>query len=251
MTVTIGLIFFIYGLVFGSFFNVVGLRVPNDSLFTQKRSYCDVCNRTLTWQELIPVFSFIKQKGRCMKCQSPISLLYPVMEVATGLLFLLTYLVYGISWETLFGLILISLIMSVTVSDWVYQKIPNKLLVFYTPLVIIYRLFFQLSPYWTSIVGAVFAFILVFLIIIISKGGMGAGDLKYYTFFGFVFGFNYFLLLFFLSTVYGALYGMIMIASNKATRKSRIPFGPFIGFAALTVYFFGDSIIQWYLNFLL
>lgn len=250
MTLTLGLIFFIYGLVFGSFFNVVGLRVPNDSLFTQKRSYCDVCNRTLTWQELIPVFSFVKQKGKCLKCQSPILLLYPVVETATGLLFLLNYLLYGISWYTLFGLILISLVMSVTVSDWVFQRIPNKLLLFYTPIVIIYRLFFPLSPYWTSVVGAVFAFVLVFLIILLSKGGMGVGDLKYYTFFGFVFGFNQFLLLFFLSTIYGALYGMSMMLFNKATRKSRIPFGPFIGLAALTVYFFGDSLIQWYVSFL-
>ncbi|GAA0361908.1 A24 family peptidase [Alkalibacterium iburiense] len=251
MTLTLGLIFFIYGLVFGSFFNVVGLRVPNDSLFTQKRSYCDVCNRTLTWQELIPVFSFVKQKGKCSTCQSSISLLYPVMELGTALLFLLTYLVYGISWHTLFGLLLISLVMSVTVSDWVYQKIPNKLLIFYTPLVILYRLFFPLAPYWTSVVGAVFAFALVFLIILFSKGGMGVGDLKYYTFFGFVFGFSQFLLLFLLSTIYGTLYGLSMMLLNKATRKSRIPFGPFIGFAALTVYFFGNSIIQWYLNFLL
>ena len=86
MNVTITLIFFIYGLIFGSFFNVVGLRVPKGSLFSQTRSYCDTCERTLTWKELIPVFSFVIQKGKCRKCHEKISPVYPFMELATGLL---------------------------------------------------------------------------------------------------------------------------------------------------------------------
>lgn len=251
MTVILGTFFFIYGIVFGSFFNVVGLRVPKESLFSQNRSYCDTCKRTLSWKELIPVFSYIKQGGKCSGCESSISPLYPIMESLTGFLFLLTYLMYGISWETLLGLLLIALIIPVTVSDVVYQKIPNKILLFFTPLFIIYRLFIPLWPYWTSIFGALFAFVLVLIIILISKGGMGMGDLKYYTVFGFVFGFYPFLLLFFLSTLYGALYGLVMMRLKKVTRKSRIPFGPFIGLAVLTVFFFGDTLITWYLQLLL
>ncbi|MDZ7835814.1 MAG: hypothetical protein U5K84_11325 [Alkalibacterium sp.] len=80
---------------------------------------------------------------------------------------------------------------------------------------------------------------------------MGVGDLKYYTLFGFIFGFSHFLLLFFLSTLYGAVYGIVLMKIKKTGRKTRIPFGPFIGLAALTVFYYGDAVIQWYLNLLM
>lgn len=242
------LIFFLYGLVFGSFFNVVGLRVPMQSLFSQKRSYCDTCERTLTWRELVPVWSFAVQKGRCRGCSESISPLYPVMELTTGLLFAFTYYLTGFNSELVLGLLLIALIIPVTVSDIVYRRIPNRLLLFFSPFFILYRLISPLDPFWNSLAGAGGAFLLVLLIILISKGGMGIGDLKYYTLFGFVFGLGHFLLLFFLSTLYGAVAGGIMMKVKKQGRKTKIPFGPYIGLAALTVFYFGDILIQWYLN---
>ena len=77
MHTIVTVIFFVYGLVFGSFFNVVGLRVPTGTLLAQTRSYCDTCQRTLTWKELIPVWSFLRQRGRCSQCQEQISLAVP------------------------------------------------------------------------------------------------------------------------------------------------------------------------------
>jgi leader peptidase (prepilin peptidase)/N-methyltransferase len=234
--------------VFGSFFNVVGLRVPTQSLFTQKRSYCDTCERTLTWKELVPVWSFALQKGRCSGCGESISPLYPVMELTTGLLFAFTYYLTGFNPELVLGLLLIALIIPVTVSDIVYRRIPNRLLLFFSPIFILYRLIYPLDPFWNSLAGAGGAFLLVFLIILVSKGGMGIGDLKYYTLFGFVFGLGHILLLFFLSTLYGAVAGGFMMKVKKLGRKTKIPFGPYIGLAALTVFYFGDILIQWYLN---
>ena len=124
-------IFFIYGLVFGSFFNVVGLRVPNGTLLAQTRSYCDTCQRILTWKELIPVWSFVRQSGRCRECKEKISVLYPIMELATGLLAAMTFYRYGWSGQTVLGLLLLALIVPITVSDLAYRKIPNKLLLFF------------------------------------------------------------------------------------------------------------------------
>ncbi|OJF90907.1 A24 family peptidase [Alkalibacterium sp. 20] len=248
MNILITSVALLYGLIFGSFFNVVGLRVPTQSLFDQNRSYCDTCERTLTWKELVPVWSFIIQRGRCKSCSQSISPLYPIMELATGLLFALTYYLTGFSSDLILGLLLIALIIPVTVSDIAHRRIPNRLLLFFGPLFIIYRIIYPLTPFWDSFLGAGFAFLLVFMIILISKGGMGVGDLKYYTLFGFIFGFSHFLLLFFLSTLYGALYGVVMMKVKKVGRKTKIPFGPFIGLAALTVFYFGDALIQWYLN---
>lgn len=242
------LIFFIYGLVFGSFFNVVGLRVPNQTLFKENRSYCDTCERTLTWNELIPVFSYLIQKGKCKKCHEPISVLYPLMELGTGLLFALTYWLFGWSHELGLGLLLISLIIPVTVSDIAYKRIPNRLLLFFAPLFILYRFLFPLNPFWLIFIGAALAFILVFLIILISKGGMGVGDLKYFTLFGFIFGPVQFLLLFFMSTLFGTIGGLITMRVKNVGKRSEIAFGPYIGLAAMTVFFVGDPLISWYVS---
>lgn len=248
MQITILLVFFIYGTIFGSFFNVVGLRVPTKTLFKQQRSYCDTCERTLTWSELIPVWSFFVQKGRCKECREKISPLYPIMEILTGVLFAFTYYRYGFTHSLLLGLLLISLIIPITVSDIVYQKIPNRILLFFTPLFIIYRILYPLNPWWSSMLGAFVAFGLVFLIILVSKGGMGMGDLKYYALFGFIFGIVDFFLLFFLSTLYGVIIGVIKMKRDGTGGKTKLAFGPFIGLAALTVFYFGDTIVQWYLQ---
>lgn len=250
MQIALLLILFTYGTIFGSFFNVVGLRVPTQTLFKQKRSYCDQCERTLGWTELIPIWSYVFQKGRCEKCGQKISVLYPVMEALTGFLFAYSYVHFGWSSSFVLSLLLVSLIIPITVADLAYQKIPNRILLFFTPLFVIYRIVYPLTPFWSSLVGALFAFILVFLIIYLSKGGMGVGDLKYYTLFGFVFGLPQFLLLFFLSTLYGVVAGFAIMKVKKTGRKTKIAFGPYIGLAALTALYFGESIIHWYIQLL-
>lgn len=248
MQTTLILLFFIYGTVLGSFYNVVGLRVPKETLFKQQRSYCDTCERTLSWTELIPIFSYLFQRGRCKGCGEKISPIYPIMEFITGFLFAYSFYRFGFSHLTVQGLLLTSLIVPITVSDITYQKIPNKILLFFTPLFMIYRFIYPLLPWWDSLLGAMVAFILVFIIILISKGGMGMGDLKYYTLFGFIFGLNYFFLLFFLSTLYGVVIGVVKMKKDGTGGKTRLAFGPFIGLAALTVFYFGPQIVNWYLN---
>lgn len=250
MHLLIMLILFVYGAVFGSFLNVVGLRVPTQTLFKEKRSYCDNCQRTLSWLELIPIGSYLFQKGRCRECEANISLLYPIMEASTGMLFAFSYYHFGFTRSFVLALSLIALIIPITVSDFFYQKIPNRILIFFSPLFILYRLLYPLHPFWTSILGALFAFFLVFIIIYLSNGGMGMGDLKYYTLFGFIFGFTHFLLLFFLSTFYGVIAGLFIMRKEGTGRKTKIAFGPYIGLAALTVHYYGDSIIYWYFNLL-
>ena len=250
MNVTITLIFFIYGLIFGSFFNVVGLRVPKGSLFSQTRSYCDTCERTLTWKELIPVFSFVIQKGKCRKCHEKISPVYPFMELATGLLAAFAYYRFGFSAPLLLALLVISLVIPITVSDIAYRLIPNKILLFFLPLFMLYHFIFSTISLWQALLGAGVAFGLLLLILILSKGGMGAGDLKYFTLLGFVFGPKGFLLTFFLSVLFGLVGGLITMKRAKQGVKTAIPFGPYIGLAALVVLFYGDVIITWYLSLL-
>ncbi|WP_225743924.1 A24 family peptidase [Marinilactibacillus sp. Marseille-P9653] len=250
MQTFIAIIFFVYGLVLGSFYNVVGLRVPIGTFWKQKQSYCYTCKRSLSWTELIPVISYLNQKGKCKGCGEPFSALYPIMEFSTGILFALSYLVFGFTLETIFSLIVVSMVIIITVSDIAYQKIPNKILLFFAPLISILLIVISNITFLSALIGAGLAFALIFLIIILSKGGMGMGDLKYFTLFGFIFGWKLFLLLFLLSTIYGAAVNSVLLITKKVSRKTKVPFGPYIGAAALTVLFFGNTLLDWYLSLL-
>lgn len=241
-------LFFLYGIILGSFYNVVGLRVPLGTLFQQKRSYCDTCERTLVWTELIPIISYIIQNGRCKACREKISPIYPIVEFVTGFLFAYSFYQFGWNHLTILGLLLTSLIIPITVADIIYHKIPNKILLFFIPIFFIYRIIYPLTPWWESILGIIIPFLLITLIIVLSKGGMGMGDLKYFMLFGFIFGTGSFFLLFFLSTLYGVIYSVIKMILSGLGVKNRIPFGPFIGLAALTVFFFEPEIYHWYFN---
>ena len=239
-------LFFILGAIFGSFFNVVGLRGPKGKSFTTDRSYCPNCQKKLNWYELIPVISYLIQAGKCRGCGQTIGKLYPIIELLTGLFFALSYWRFDLTLELVLSLIVVSLAIIIIVTDYTYTLIPNKILLFFLPILIIARIVTPLNPWWSPIVGSLTGFGLLLLIIIVSKGGMGAGDMKYFAVLGIVFGFPNILLVFFLSTLYGAVINIGLLALKKVTRKSAVPFGPYISFAALTVLFFGEQIINWY-----
>lgn len=248
LEVMMTIFFFLFGITLGSFFNVVGLRVPKKMPFAYDRSFCPSCHKQLSWFELIPVFSFIFQRGKCRTCQQKISLIYPIIELLTGLLFVLCYLMIGIELELIIALLLISMLMIVFVSDITYMLIPNKVLLFFLPLFMMMRVIQPLDPWWSSITGGTVAFILIALIIIVSKGGMGAGDMKLFGLLGIVLGLGKVLLTFFLASLLGALIGMILLLRKIIKRKQPIPFGPYIIVASIISYFFGDIIIEWYFS---
>nr|WP_305037894.1 A24 family peptidase [Gracilibacillus boraciitolerans] len=189
------------------------------------------------------------QRGKCKGCYRPIKKIYPIIELLTGICFAVSYHFYGISISLLFALLISSLAIIIIVTDSTYYLIPNKILLFFLPFVVIYRIFMPIDPWWSPLLGAAGIFTLMVIIIFVSNGGMGAGDMKYYTLLGLAFGYIDILLIFFLSILYGALISLGLIITKKADRKSEIPFGPHISFATLTVLFFGEQIKIWYLSF--
>lgn len=237
---------FIIGLLLGSFYNVVGLRIPNNESIVKPRSHCTTCNRTLTAIDLIPVFSFIFLRGKCRTCGTKISAIYPLIELITGLLFALSFYVIGFNPELVIALAFVSLLMIIMVSDINYMIIPDKVLLFFLVILGIARVFSPLTPWWDSILGAIVGFSLLALIAIVSKGGMGGGDIKLFFLIGLVLGTKETLLAFFLSTLFGAVIGGVGMLIGKVKRNKPIPFGPFIVIGSLMTYFFGDTIIEWY-----
>lgn len=242
---------FVIGAIFGSFYNVVGLRIPAGQSIVTPRSNCPTCKRTLTWIELIPVVSYVVQRGHCKKCATYISIKYPVFELTTAILFTLSPVIVGWSMELAVALVFISLLIIITISDLETMLIPDKVLLFFLVPLILLRMLEPLPYWWDSLAGAAFGFLLFLLLAIVSKGGMGGGDIKLMAVIGLVLGFSGTLLTIFLSSFLGAVFGIIGLLSGKLKRKHPIPFGPFIALGAIISYFYYDPILDWYINVIL
>lgn len=238
----------IFGLVFGSFYNVVGLRVPKKESIVTPPSHCVSCNRRLIAIDLVPVFSYIFLRGKCRTCGAKVSPIYAIMELVTGILFAFAMWKIGLTWELAVALLFISLLVIINVSDIAYMLIPDKILLFFLPFLIIGRILSPLEPWWDSLVGAAIGFSILLLIAVISKGGMGGGDIKLFLLIGLVLGTIDTLLTLFLASFIGMIIGLIVLKISGKGRKTPVPFGPSIAIAAIIVYFYGEQIIDAYFN---
>lgn len=240
---------FILGATLGSFYNVVGLRLPKGQSFVKsERSACPHCDHTLQWYELIPLFSYLIQRGKCRSCKTPISIQYFLIEVMTGGLFALSGFVFGFDWELLVSLLFVSMAVIIMVSDLAYMLIPNKVLLFFLPLFIGLRVLNPLDPWWSPLLGAVLGGGIILLIIILSRGGMGMGDMKLLAVMGVILGWQHTLITFMLACLIGTIIGVGLILTKKLKRKEPFPFGPSILIAGLIMYYFGEALITWYIG---
>jgi leader peptidase (prepilin peptidase) / N-methyltransferase len=239
---------FCVGLFLGLFYNVVGLRTPIKHSIIKPRSHCTSCNHILGLNELIPVLSYLFLRGKCRKCNAEVSHIYPIIELMTGILFLAASFQIGWEPELLVSLLLISLLVIVTVSDITYQLIPDKILLFFLPLILIARIISPLGEWWQPLVGGIVGFTTLLIIAILSKGGMGGGDIKLYGVLGITLGWEMVLVALFFSTVIGFVLGTIGMLIGRVKKRTPIPFGPSIAIGALITYFLGEDILYWYLN---
>lgn len=228
-------IFFIMGLIFGSFYNVVAYRLSNNiSLINPKRSMCPKCKKELGILELIPVFSYVFLKGKCKNCGEKISILYPFIELLTGLSFALSYYLYGFTIDLLLMLILVSYFSVVIYSDFKYMIIPDEVtiatIIFTLILIIIKGLYSNILVAFISIISTyIFAKVIGG---ILKKDAMGGGDIKLMFFVGLLLNYNA-LLAFFISSFLAFPPAFYATVKNK---NSKIAFGPFILLATIIIY---------------
>lgn len=248
MAITYTVFFTIFGLVFGSFYNVVGLRVPKKESIAFPPSHCTSCDRRLTALDLVPVFSYLFLRGRCRSCGEKIHWVYPLMEFITGGLFALSFWQIGFQPELIIAILFMSLLVIITVSDIAYMLIPDKVLLPIGALLLVLRLFIPLDPWWDSLVGAALGFGILMLVAIVSKGGMGGGDIKLFFVIGLVLGVSGTLLTLFFASLIGTVAGIVMLRIKNEGRKTPVPFGPSIALGAVIVYFWGGSLLNWYMN---
>lgn len=248
------IIFFILGLVFGSFYNVVGLRLCKRESLVFPSSHCPKCNHKLKFYELVPVFSYIFLKGKCKNCKEKISIMYPVIEFLTGVLFALSYYVYGISPELILSCLLCSLFIIVTVTDLNYYIIPDSIIVFFGISIFIYNIFTKgILDACTYVVYGAIMFLLMFSLMklgnfLFKEESLGGGDIKLMA----ILGMTVKPLVAVLSLSLGAFLALpgslYLLIKNK---DKIIPFGPFIIGAFIIVMLLGidtSDIINYLMN---
>lgn len=220
--------------------------MPKKESVISPPSHCTSCDRKLGIIDLVPVFSYLFLRGKCRGCGATISPIYPFIELVTGILFALSYYMIGFQLELIVAFIFISLLVIITVSDIAYMLIPNKILFPFGVILFVFRFISPLTPWWDGLLGAVIGFGVLLLIAVVSKGGMGGGDVKLFFVIGLVLGTVQTLLTLFLAALIGSMVGLVLLRITKQGRKTPIPFGPSIAVAAVISYFWGIKIVDWY-----
>jgi leader peptidase (prepilin peptidase)/N-methyltransferase len=235
---------FIIGIVIGSFLGVCIHRIPRGESPVAPRSHCSKCGAELSAAELIPIIGYILIWGRCRHCRERVSLWYLILEVGCGLLFAKVLGAEGFTLSSVNSLILISLAVVSAGIDFQHRIIPDALTL---PWMVVGLLIGALSGgiqgAFNRVLGIVGCGGLVFLIAILSRGGMGGGDIKFMALAGSFLGVPGGLTSFVIACIIGAIVGVVLIALGIKSRKDEIPFGPFMSVGAIIVCIFGERLI--------
>lgn len=238
-------VIFLFGLTLGSFLNVVICRLPLGQSVLLPPSHCPQCKNRLNWVNLVPLVSYVVQGGKCCNCGKVISLQYPIVEMATGLIYVGLYIVFGLKIKLGVALLFASVLIPLVVIDLQQQIIPDQL---NSTGAIAGLLAIVVSDitFINALIGAFIGGGLMLLIAIISRGGMGGGDIKMMAWVGFFLGWKLTLLALFLSFLIGGLGSLLLILFGIKKRKDFIPFGPFLAIGGGMAYVFGTEILAWY-----
>lgn len=240
MFVYISIIFFIIGTIFGSFYNVVGYRVPKGESLLYPSSHCTKCNHKLKPLELIPIFSFLILGGKCSKCKQKISWFYPIFEFLSGMLFMLSFIMFGLTFNCLLSILFVSMLLIIIVSDYQTMIIPDEVLIVFSVLILTVKYIIgSFNLVGISLLNGLGSFIFMFLLkllgdFIFKKESMGGGDIKLLGVYGIVLGFPLSIVSVFLAAIIGLPISLIFL---KVKKSHEIPFGPFLAVSALILWF--------------
>mgnify|MGYP000394787509 CR=1 FL=1 len=234
------------GLIFGSFTNVLIARIPAGESVVTPPSHCPRCGHRLGVLDLVPVLSWLFLRGKCRYCGERISPLYPLVELLTAALFIGVFLRWGLSAWTLAGWALTVILVACSFIDLDEGIIPDVITI---PGVILGLAvsFFTLG-FLPALWGALAFGGVLFLVAVISNGGMGGGDVKLAAVIGSFTGLPGAFITLLLSSFLGAVYGVTLMLVGRAGRKTPVKFGPFLAVAAYTAYLFASEIIAWYMG---
>lgn len=281
-----GLFIFLIGLFAGSFLGVLADRIQRNENVIKGRSYCESCKKELAWYDLIPLFSFLFLKGKCRYCGTKLSLFYPIIEISTGTLFVLTYIFVNFQFSIfnfqsinqfsifsefinlIYYLLMISSFIVIFFTDLKYGIIPDKIVFPAIIVSLFYLLFFNQQPARIAMqsvaggsltinllsgVGALAFFVIVsyLFFFLTKKEGLGGGDIKLSFLLGLFLGFPNIIIALYIAFLTGAAIAIILILwKKKSFTKGSLPFGPFLVMGGILSLFLGTQIYYYALSFL-
>jgi leader peptidase (prepilin peptidase)/N-methyltransferase len=265
----------VLGLAVGSFLNVVIYRLPlmmerawrrDCDEFTGKtpaqeerfdlsvpRSRCPHCGHMVNARDNIPVISYLLLRGRCRACGAHISLRYPLVEILTAALTVVTALHFGFNWQALFAVLLTWSLIALSFIDFDKQLLPDSITLPFLWLGLLLSLFDVYTDTQASIIGAAAGYLSLWSIyhlfrLLTGKEGMGYGDFKLFALFGAWLGWQSLPLIILLSSAVGAVIGISLIMFRGRDRSIPIPFGPYLAIAGWIALLWGEQLTAWYLR---
>ncbi|MCH8205629.1 MAG: prepilin peptidase [Chloroflexi bacterium] len=259
----LGVLAFAIGASIGSFLNVVADRLPSGRSLISPRSYCEACNRPLTSLDLVPVLSFLGLRGRCRHCSAAIPARVVAVEAATGVLFVVAYVRYGLGFDFVVVCAALSLLLVVGLIDLERGLILNRIV--YPSIVAL----LVVAPFWSelglprtffgseglsssllnSVLAGLGAFLFFMGITLAYPKGMGGGDVKLAGLLGLLLGYPGVLIALWIAVIAGGSVAVALLLTKKKGRKDAIPFGPFLSFGALVVLLGGTDVTSQYYSF--
>lgn len=238
---------FLYGILVGSFLNVCIYRIPKHESIVTVPSHCMSCGYGLKWYDLVPVFSWLCLRGRCRKCKAPISVQYPLIEAANGMLWLLIIFLRGLNVEGILYCLLASALLVLSIIDFRTYEIPFGINVFIAVLGLV-RLFTDLKHWYLYVVGFFLVSGIFLLVLWVTKGkGIGGGDVKLMAAAGLLLGAPKI----FLAMLIGCLLAVVVhpLRMKLSGEGHSLAFGPYLAAGILVSALAGEPVIAWYLSF--
>lgn len=248
--------FFVLGAIFGSFGNVIILRLPKEESIVKPRSYCYSCKTPIKWYDNIPILSWFILRGRCRNCKAKFSFRYPLVEIITGVLFALSYHYAGWTWNLPEYLIFVFGLVVCTFIDLDHMILPDE---FTLSGIVIGLVGAALNPqrefldaFFGVLMGGGFLWGMAYVYYLLTKQeGMGGGDIKLLAWIGALLGWKAIPFVIMTSAIVGSVVGLIASRKTKAGLKTVIPFGPYLALGAVIYLFGGQTIALWYVGLFL
>jgi leader peptidase (prepilin peptidase)/N-methyltransferase len=258
MEIYLTVIFGLLGAAFGSFINVCADRLPDNRSLIAPPSHCDSCQKRLTALDLLPIFSFLFLRGRCRYCGSKIPLRVFLVELGCALWTAFLYYYLGLTPALGFTAFYSYLFITIALIDLKHQLILNKIV--YPSLLI----GLAIAPFFikaegphqslldhgilNALIGAAVGFVFLLIPAVLTRGGMGFGDVKMAALIGLATGFGEVLVAVLGGIILGGVTAVLLLAFKIKKRKDAIPFGPFLSLAAIITLLWGSGILDWWLN---
>jgi leader peptidase (prepilin peptidase) / N-methyltransferase len=234
------------GLAIGSFLSVVAARVPLKRSLLRPRSACMTCSAPIAWYDSIPLASYLVLRGKCRNCGTKIGLVYPVVELVSGLLVAACVLEFGLTFEAAIAAFFCCVLVAISAIDIAYRIVPDKIVLPSTLIVLVAQTIREPSPEW--VLAAFGASLFLFLAVLVYPAGMGMGDVKLALLMGAALGkvVSVALMVGMLAALVPGLY--LLARHGQAARKMGIPFAPFLALGSIVALFAGDALLDAYLG---